>query len=308
MVSRTRFIASCSCAGRARRVRAPAFGAALSQSPGAHRRALRRGQRHRHHGAHHRRGPARALGQPFIVDNKPGASAQIGAEHRRQVAARRLHAVRDDQHVALGQSVPVQEAQLRPGQGLHAGREHHAHPGDHRRRSEAAGASTLAELVAYAKANPGKVSFGYGNSIGQVVGASFAKRTGHRGHHRAVQEHAAGDDRRRSAARSATRCRHGVRAVVREERPGARARRVEQEALAADAGPAGDVGNAGARRASRSSPGSRMFAPAKHARRTSSTSSTPSCARRSTSRRSRTRSPASRPKPRRARRRSSPSS
>ena len=37
---------------------------------------------------------------------------------------------------------------------------------------------TLPELVAYAKANPGKVSFGYGNSIGQVVGASFAKRTG----------------------------------------------------------------------------------------------------------------------------------
>ena len=37
---------------------------------------------------------------------------------------------------------------------------------------------TLAELVAYAKANPGKVSFGYGNSIGQVVGASFAKRSG----------------------------------------------------------------------------------------------------------------------------------
>ena len=37
---------------------------------------------------------------------------------------------------------------------------------------------TLQDLVAYAKANPGKVSFGYGNSIGQVVGASFAKRSG----------------------------------------------------------------------------------------------------------------------------------
>jgi tripartite-type tricarboxylate transporter receptor subunit TctC len=37
---------------------------------------------------------------------------------------------------------------------------------------------SLPELIAYAKASPGKVSFGYGNSIGQVVGASFAKRVG----------------------------------------------------------------------------------------------------------------------------------
>ena len=38
--------------------------------------------------------------------------------------------------------------------------------------------NNMQDLVAYAKARPGKVSFGYGNSIGQVVGASFAKAAG----------------------------------------------------------------------------------------------------------------------------------
>jgi len=38
--------------------------------------------------------------------------------------------------------------------------------------------NSLQDLVAYAKARPGQVSFGYGNSIGQVVGASFAKAAG----------------------------------------------------------------------------------------------------------------------------------
>jgi tripartite-type tricarboxylate transporter receptor subunit TctC len=38
--------------------------------------------------------------------------------------------------------------------------------------------NSMQDLIAYAKANPGKVTFGYGNSIGQVVGASFAKAAG----------------------------------------------------------------------------------------------------------------------------------
>ena len=38
--------------------------------------------------------------------------------------------------------------------------------------------NNLGDLVAYGKSNPGKLSFGYGNSVGQVVGASFARRTG----------------------------------------------------------------------------------------------------------------------------------
>jgi len=38
--------------------------------------------------------------------------------------------------------------------------------------------ASMAELVAYAKANPGKLSYGVGNSTGQIVGETLKKRTG----------------------------------------------------------------------------------------------------------------------------------
>jgi tripartite-type tricarboxylate transporter receptor subunit TctC len=38
--------------------------------------------------------------------------------------------------------------------------------------------NTMAELVAYAKANPGKLSYGVGNSTAQVTGETLKKRTG----------------------------------------------------------------------------------------------------------------------------------
>jgi tripartite-type tricarboxylate transporter receptor subunit TctC len=37
---------------------------------------------------------------------------------------------------------------------------------------------TMPELVAYAKANPGKLSYGHGNSTGHIVGETIKKRTG----------------------------------------------------------------------------------------------------------------------------------
>ncbi len=118
-----------------------------------------------------------ALGQSFIVDNKPGASAQIGAElvaksppdgYTLFVTTNTSHSanpflfrklnydpVKDFAPVANVMRIPVIIV-VNPKLGV----------------------SSLSELVAYAKNNPGKVSFGYGNSIGQVVGASFAKRMG----------------------------------------------------------------------------------------------------------------------------------
>jgi tripartite-type tricarboxylate transporter receptor subunit TctC len=37
---------------------------------------------------------------------------------------------------------------------------------------------TIGELVAYAKANPGKLEYGHGNSTGEIVGETLKKRTG----------------------------------------------------------------------------------------------------------------------------------
>jgi tripartite-type tricarboxylate transporter receptor subunit TctC len=118
-----------------------------------------------------------ALGQPFIIDNKPGGSAQIGAElvaksppdgYTLFVTTNTSHSanpylfkklnydpVKDFAPVANIMRIPVLLV-VNPKSNI----------------------NNLAELVAYAKANPGKASFGYGNSIGQVVGASFAKQTG----------------------------------------------------------------------------------------------------------------------------------
>jgi tripartite-type tricarboxylate transporter receptor subunit TctC len=118
-----------------------------------------------------------AFEQPFIVENKPGASAMIGAEQVAQappdgytlfMTTNTSHSanpflfkklnydpVKDFTPVANIMRIPVIIV-VDPKLPV----------------------KTLADLVAYAKAHPGKVSFGYGNSIGQVVGASFAKRTG----------------------------------------------------------------------------------------------------------------------------------
>jgi tripartite-type tricarboxylate transporter receptor subunit TctC len=118
-----------------------------------------------------------AFNQPFVVDNKPGASAMIGAElvaksppdgYTLFVTTNTSHSanpflfkkltydpIKDFAPIAGIMTIPVLVV-ADPKLPI----------------------NTMQDLIAYAKANPGKVSFGYGNSIGQVVGASFAKAAG----------------------------------------------------------------------------------------------------------------------------------
>jgi tripartite-type tricarboxylate transporter receptor subunit TctC len=113
-----------------------------------------------------------ALGQPVVVESKPGASAQIGAEFVARSApdGYTLFLTTNTSHSAN----PHLFAKL---------------PYDPIRDFTPIGRisffpfviavdaklpiRTPAELVAYAKANPGKLSYAYGNSTGQVAGAAL---------------------------------------------------------------------------------------------------------------------------------------
>lgn len=118
-----------------------------------------------------------AFNQSFVIDNKPGASAQIGAEivaksapdgYTLFVTTNTSHSanpflfkklpydpIKDFAPVSGIMNIPVIVV-VDPKLPI----------------------NSMQDLVAYAKARPGQVSFGYGNSIGQVVGASFAKAAG----------------------------------------------------------------------------------------------------------------------------------
>src|SRR5260221_2816091 len=113
------------------------------------------------------------MGQSFVVEHKPGGSGQIAAETVAKSPADgytllfttnttpsanpflfktlRYDPVKDFAPVARIMYIPVVLV-VDPKLPIHS----------------------LADLIAQAKAQPGKLSFGYGNSIGQVVGASVA--------------------------------------------------------------------------------------------------------------------------------------
>jgi putative tricarboxylic transport membrane protein len=116
------------------------------------------------------------LGQPFIVENKVGAGGLLAATtvQRAQPDGYTLlltassafsgaalykslpfDPVKDFTHIARIGSFPSFIA---------------VHPG--------VPAETIGALVAYAKANPGKLTYGHGNNLGQIVGETFKRRTG----------------------------------------------------------------------------------------------------------------------------------
>lgn len=120
---------------------------------------------------------AAALGQPVVVDNKPGASGAIGAEfvarapadgYTLLLASQSTHAsnpgmfkklpydpVRQFDPVSMLGSFPLILV---------------THP--------SVPANGAQELVAYARANPGKLTFAYGTGSAQVTGELFRKIAG----------------------------------------------------------------------------------------------------------------------------------
>jgi tripartite-type tricarboxylate transporter receptor subunit TctC len=117
-----------------------------------------------------------SLGQSFVIENKAGAGGIIAAQAvaRAKPDGYTLLLTTNSTHSAIGlfKSVPYDPVKdfspvARIGNfpsfvGVNA-----EFP-----------AKTIQEFVSYAKANPGKLSYGVGNSTGQIVGETLKKRTG----------------------------------------------------------------------------------------------------------------------------------
>ena len=98
------------------------------------------------------------VGQPVVYENRPGGGNVIGTRSRGAFGAGRLHFLLRDRGGAGGRSLHVQVAAIRSDQGLHgdfADRGGQLHGGG---ASETCRPNNLAELFAYAKANPDKVA------------------------------------------------------------------------------------------------------------------------------------------------------
>ena len=118
-----------------------------------------------------------SLGQAFVIDNKPGGSARIGAElvaaappdgYTLLVTTNTSHSANPHLFKKLSYD-PVRD--FAPVGGI-------MHIPVIVVVNPKLPVNSLQELIDYSRARPGRVSYGYGNSIGQVTGAAFAKAAG----------------------------------------------------------------------------------------------------------------------------------
>jgi len=117
-----------------------------------------------------------ALGHPFVVENKPGANGLIAASTvaRSHPDGYTLLLTTNSTHsaIALYKNVPYDPIKdFTPIARIGNFPSFVAVNLDVK-------ASSMAELIALAKANPGKLTYGAGNSTGYVVGETIKKRTG----------------------------------------------------------------------------------------------------------------------------------
>jgi tripartite-type tricarboxylate transporter receptor subunit TctC len=116
------------------------------------------------------------LGQSFVIENKAGAGGLIAAQAvaRAKADGYTLLLTTNSTHSAIGlfKSVPYDPIKdFTPIARLGNFPSFVAVRADFP-------AKTMAEFVAHAKANPGKLSYGSGNSTGQITGETLKKRTG----------------------------------------------------------------------------------------------------------------------------------